>query len=81
MEFAKKEELKKYMKKVMPFVQATREKLEKLGPVALAKTLEFDEAEVLRSNSSYLANTLDVSCFFFFTIILLPDKANCLIQS
>ncbi|XP_045480160.1 leucine--tRNA ligase, cytoplasmic isoform X2 [Harmonia axyridis] len=59
-EFAKKEELKKYMKRVMPFVQTTREKLQKLGPIALAKTLEFDEAEVLRNNSSYLANTLDV---------------------
>ncbi|KAL3267329.1 hypothetical protein HHI36_011460 [Cryptolaemus montrouzieri] len=59
-EFGKKDELKKYMKKVMPFVQAIREKLEKLGPGALASTLEFEEAEVLRSNSSYLASTLDV---------------------
>lgn len=49
------------MKRVMPFVQATREKLEHLGPQALALTLEFDEAEVLKSNSIYLANTLDVS--------------------
>ncbi|XP_017772759.1 PREDICTED: leucine--tRNA ligase, cytoplasmic isoform X3 [Nicrophorus vespilloides] len=59
-ELAKKEVLKKYMKRVMPFVQATREKLEQLGSKALALTLEFNEAEVLKNNSIYLANTLDV---------------------
>lgn len=53
------------MKRVMPFVQATREKVEQLGVKALALTLEFDEAEVLKSNSAYLANTLDVSIVFF----------------
>lgn len=52
------------MKRVMPFVQATREKLENLGPQALALTLEFDEAEILRNNSIYLANTLDVEEVF-----------------
>nr|XP_023027907.1 leucine--tRNA ligase, cytoplasmic isoform X1 [Leptinotarsa decemlineata] len=59
-EFSKMSELKKYMKRVMPFVQATREKMEHLGVKALALTLEFDEAEVLKANSVYLANTLDV---------------------
>lgn len=63
MEFAKMDELKKYMKRVMPFVQATREKVGQFGVKALALTLEFDEAEVLRNNSIYLANTLDVSTF------------------
>lgn len=48
----------------MPFVQATREKLEKLGSQALALTLEFDEAEILKNNSVYLANTLDVEEVF-----------------
>lgn len=60
MEFGAKPELKKYMKRVMPFVQATREKFEKLGPKALALTLEFNEAEVLKNNSVYLANTLNL---------------------
>ncbi|XP_063905873.1 leucine--tRNA ligase, cytoplasmic [Zophobas morio] len=59
-EFAAKPELKKYMKRVMPFVQTTREKVDQMGPKALALTLEFDEAEVLRHNSVYLANTLNV---------------------
>jgi leucyl-tRNA synthetase len=44
----------------MPFVQATREKVNQLGPKALALTLEFDEAQVLKDNSVYLANTLNV---------------------
>lgn len=48
----------------MPFVQAAREKLEKLGPQALALTLEFNEAEILRNNTTYLANTLDVEEVF-----------------
>ncbi|XP_050299958.1 leucine--tRNA ligase, cytoplasmic [Anthonomus grandis grandis] len=63
-EFAKKEELKKYMKRVMPFVQATREKVQQLGLKALALTLEFDEAKILSDNSIYLANTLDVDEVF-----------------
>lgn len=49
------------MKKVMPFVQATKEKVETHGVKALAVTLEFDEAKVLKDNSIYLANTLNVS--------------------
>ncbi|KAJ8952430.1 hypothetical protein NQ318_014522 [Aromia moschata] len=48
------------MKRVMPFVQATREKVEQKGVKALALKLDFDEAQVLRNNSIYLANTLDV---------------------
>lgn len=51
------------MKRVMPFVQSTRQMLEQLGPKALAVTLEFNEAEVLKNNSIYLSNTLDVSIF------------------
>lgn len=60
--------LKKHMKRVMPFVQAIREKVDQLGVKALALTLEFDEAEVLRNNSHYLANTLDVSRYILCII-------------
>ncbi|XP_018328827.1 leucine--tRNA ligase, cytoplasmic [Agrilus planipennis] len=59
-EFSKKPELQKYMKRVMPFVQATREKLDQLGSKALAVTLEFDEMDVLKKSQTYLANTLDL---------------------
>lgn len=53
--------LKKYMKKVMPFVQFTKEKVTKLGTDALNLTLDFDEMSVLLDNATYFVNTLDVS--------------------
>lgn len=60
-ELGKIEILKKYMKRVMPFVQATRDKMSEKGVQALSLTMEFDEAKVLKENATYLANTLDVS--------------------
>ncbi|KAH7976595.1 leucine--tRNA ligase, cytoplasmic [Rhipicephalus sanguineus] len=59
-ELKDKPELKKHMKKVMPFAQAVREKVEKLGIGALNVTLDFDEWEVLLENSRYILNTLEV---------------------
>ncbi|XP_022906298.2 leucine--tRNA ligase, cytoplasmic [Onthophagus taurus] len=59
-ELSSKPELKKYMNRVMPFAQMIRERLDQIGPKAFALTLEFDEAEVLKTNHVYLANTLDV---------------------
>lgn len=56
-------ELKKYMKRVMPFVQATKEKVAKEGVKSLNLTLDFDEMNVLSLNKVYLENTLDVSKF------------------
>lgn len=54
------EGLKKYMKKVMPFVQTTKENVEKTGTNALNLTLDFDEYSVLSENISYLINTLEL---------------------
>ena len=59
-EFAKKPELKKYMKKVMPFVQMAKEKVEKHGIQAIDLTTEFDEVDVINKNIDYITATLDV---------------------
>ncbi|XP_032511836.2 leucine--tRNA ligase, cytoplasmic [Danaus plexippus] len=53
-------DLKKYMKRVMPFVQATRENIERIGLEALRVGLAFDEAAVLQDNAQYLRDTLDL---------------------
>lgn len=49
------------MKKVMPFVQAAREKIEKIGLAALNLTLDFSEMGALEENKEYLKHTLEVS--------------------
>lgn len=64
-ELSSKAELKKYLKRVMPFVQMVREKMDVHGLQALSLTLEFDEAQVLEQNKEYLENTLDVSIIKF----------------
>lgn len=53
-------ELKKYAKKLMPFVQATREKVEKIGLSAYNLTLDFSEMAALEENKEYLRQTLEV---------------------
>ncbi|MEE6522403.1 hypothetical protein FKM82_020933 [Ascaphus truei] len=53
-------ELKKYMKRVMPFVAMIKENLEKKGPRVLDLELEFDELAVLMDNIVYLTNTLEL---------------------
>uniref|UniRef100_V9KA46 Leucine--tRNA ligase, cytoplasmic n=1 Tax=Callorhinchus milii TaxID=7868 RepID=V9KA46_CALMI len=53
-------ELKKYMKKVMPFVAMIKENLEKNGPRVLDLELEFDERAVLMENIVYLTNSLEL---------------------
>jgi leucyl-tRNA synthetase len=58
-------ELKKYMKRVMPFAQVAREQMEKIGVKAFDLTLDFNEKDIISEHHVYLANTLDVSSFIF----------------
>lgn len=60
-QFAKIPQLKKYQKKVMPFVQKLKAGVETLGvQKGLQQTTEFDEIVCLKSNASYISNTLEV---------------------
>ncbi|XP_060837140.1 leucine--tRNA ligase, cytoplasmic [Rhopalosiphum padi] len=59
----KKDSLKKYMKRAMPFAQMVKEKLIKVGDSAFNVKLDFDEKRVLEVNRTYLENTLDLENF------------------
>lgn len=56
-----REELKKYMKKVMPFVAFVKEQVAKKGASALNTAIDFDELETLKTNQQYLQETLKVT--------------------
>uniref|UniRef100_A0A8C2DNF6 leucine--tRNA ligase n=1 Tax=Cyprinus carpio TaxID=7962 RepID=A0A8C2DNF6_CYPCA len=61
MELGAMPELKKYMKRAMPFVAMIKvEDLEKNGPRVLDLELEFDERAVLLENIVYLTNSLEL---------------------
>lgn len=53
-----REELKKYMKKVMPFVAFVKEQANKKGASALNSAIDFNEYETLNTNLKYLQDTL-----------------------
>ncbi|XP_071500839.1 LOW QUALITY PROTEIN: leucine--tRNA ligase, cytoplasmic-like [Diadema antillarum] len=54
------ESLKKFMKRVMPFVQHIKENVAVKGPRAMETTMDFDEIDILQSNLEYLTNTLEL---------------------
>nr|XP_033323492.1 leucine--tRNA ligase, cytoplasmic [Megalopta genalis] len=60
-ELGKLQDLKKYMKRVMPFVQFVRERMEVIGFNAFNLTLDFDEFNVLQDSKKYLENTLGLT--------------------
>merc|ERR1719391_956034 len=56
----KKPELKKFMKRVMPFVAFMKDKVAASGLSVLDTSLPWDEMEVLTSNREYIVNTLQL---------------------
>jgi len=57
-EMGKKQEVKKFMKKVMPFVAFMKEKVATSGLSVLDTSLPWDEMKVLSSNISYILTSL-----------------------
>lgn len=53
-------ELKKYMKKVMPFAEMRKQMFLDSGEIVFEDAAPFDEIEVLQSNYDYLLSTLDL---------------------
>lgn len=51
-------EVKKYMKKLMPFVQTYKSKVEEQGIGALETKLSFNETSILKENLEYLSKSL-----------------------
>jgi len=75
-------ELKKFMKKSMPFAQTVREKLDVIGEKAFENTVEFDEQKVIRESLEYLEDTLSlnqitVSCWDETVDEKLRSKNEC----
>ncbi|KAK6031486.1 leucine--tRNA ligase, partial [Ostertagia ostertagi] len=60
----KEESLKKFSKKIMPFVQMVKEQYEQKGMIALASACAFDQAAILLENRDYIENSLELDRFF-----------------
>ena len=59
-ELGKKAELKKFMKKTMPFVAFMKDKVVTKGLSALDTSLPWDETAVLKDNLAYITTSLDL---------------------
>merc|ERR1712227_546764 len=53
-------EVKKYMKKVMPYIQMVKERYEQIGSRAIDLQSPFDEMNVLNENIGYVTSTLEL---------------------
>ncbi|KAL1110265.1 hypothetical protein AAG570_008342 [Ranatra chinensis] len=75
-ELSNKPELKKYWKRVMPFVQTVKEKVDLQGRSALVHQCHIDEKEVLEENKKFLLQTLNIEELYlkFTDNENVPDK-------
>ncbi len=67
-ELAKRAELKKVMKRVMPFVAFVKEKVAEAGMAALDTSLPWDERTVLESNKDYIGQSCRKSSVTFLSL-------------
>ncbi|XP_050477440.1 leucine--tRNA ligase, cytoplasmic isoform X1 [Bombus huntii] len=75
-ELGKLQELKKHTKRIMPFVQVMKEKMQLVGLSALNLTLDFDEFKILQDNKKYLQNTLDLEDIMIKYTDEAPEKTK-----
>ncbi|CAK9832852.1 Leucine--tRNA ligase, cytoplasmic [Anthophora retusa] len=75
-ELEKLPELKKHMKRAMPFVQVIKEKMEVCGLSVFNLTLDFDEFKILQDNKQYLENTLDLESITIKYTDEAPEKTR-----
>jgi len=59
-EMGKKADLKKYMKRVMPFVAFMQDRVDSVGVSALDTSLPWDETAVLEKNKDYIVSSLQL---------------------
>ena len=75
-QLGKNPDLKKYMKKLMPFVAFTKEKVSTNGLSVLDTSLPWDEMKVLSDNISYLVSTLGLEGLDLALATDLGDKGE-----
>uniref|UniRef100_A0A0K0EDH3 leucine--tRNA ligase n=1 Tax=Strongyloides stercoralis TaxID=6248 RepID=A0A0K0EDH3_STRER len=59
------EELKKFTKKLMPFVQLVKSNVEEKGISAMSVLCEFDQKQILETNLSYILSSLQLNEIIF----------------
>lgn len=79
-ELSRKPQLKKYMKRVMPFAEEVRKKMNAVGVQALNLTLDFNEMDVLSENIVYLKTTLKVSIKVTIQVVFINNPPFCRIK-
>ena len=75
-QLGKNADLKKYMKKVMPFVAYMKEKVASSGLSVLDTSLSWDEMKVLQDNMSYIVSTLGLEGVDLASASDLGDKGE-----